>query len=68
MVPEPLRSALPGGEGFEIPGYKLEGLIGRGATGTVYRARQLAVDREVALKVLHPELAQRRRTVQRLQR
>ncbi len=68
MVPEPLRSALPGGEPFEIPGYKLEGVIGRGATGTVYRARQLAVDREVALKVLHPELAQRRRTIQRLQR
>jgi tRNA A-37 threonylcarbamoyl transferase component Bud32 len=68
MVPEPLRSALPGGEPFEIPGYKLEGVIGRGATGTVFRARQLAVDREVALKVLHPELAQRRRIIQRLQR
>jgi hypothetical protein len=51
-----------------IPGYRIEGLIGRGSTGTVYRAVQLAVEREVALKVLHPELAQRPHVVQRLQR
>ena len=34
----------------------------------VYRARQLAVDREVAVKVLHAELSSNPRTVQRLQR
>jgi serine/threonine-protein kinase len=51
-----------------IPGYRIDGLIGRGTTGTVYRAVQLAVEREVALKVLHPELAQRPQVVQRLQR
>ncbi|MEZ5980528.1 MAG: serine/threonine-protein kinase [Planctomycetota bacterium] len=51
-----------------VPGYRIEGVIGRGATGTVYRAVQLAVEREVALKVLHPELARKPRVVQRLQR
>ena len=51
-----------------IPGYEIGELIGRGATGLVYRARQLAVDREVALKVLHAELSSRPRVVSRLQR
>jgi tRNA A-37 threonylcarbamoyl transferase component Bud32 len=52
----------------EIPGYRLEAVIGRGSTGTVYRAVQLAVQRKVALKVLHPELAARGRSIRRLQR
>jgi tRNA A-37 threonylcarbamoyl transferase component Bud32 len=43
-------------------------VIGRGATGVVYRARQTAVDREVALKVIHKELSAKTRTIQRLQR
>lgn len=51
-----------------IPGYRLDGVIGRGTTGTVYRAVQLAVEREVAVKILHPELAARPQVVQRLQR
>ncbi len=52
----------------KIPGYEIGELLGRGAMGTVWRARQLAVDREVALKVLHPELAHQNRLVRRLQR
>lgn len=52
----------------QIPGYRLDGIIGRGTTGTVYRAVQLAVERDVAVKVLHPELAARPQVVQRLQR
>lgn len=51
-----------------IPGYRVESVIGRGSTGTVYRAWQLAVEREVALKVLHPELSGKPRVIQRLQR
>ncbi|MBK8179781.1 MAG: serine/threonine protein kinase [Planctomycetes bacterium] len=51
----------------EIPGYRLVSILGRGATGTVYRAVQLAVERDVAIKVLHPELANSK-AVRRLQR
>lgn len=52
----------------EIPGYRIEETLGRGSTGVVYRATQLAVEREVALKVLHPDLAGRPKAVRRLQR
>src|SRR5262245_3003549 len=51
-----------------IPGYRIEGVLGRGATGVVYRARQISVDRAVALKVLHPELVGAKSAAQRLQR
>ena len=51
-----------------VPGYVIEGVIGRGATGVVYRARQEAVDREVALKVLRPELTSNPRVISRLKR
>ena len=51
-----------------IPGYRLEGVLGSGATGTVYSAIQEAVDRPVAIKFLHPELCTNRRTVARLRR
>lgn len=59
---------LAGIEAPRIPGYVVEGIIGRGATGVVFRARQEAVDRPVALKVLHPELITNGRAVKRLKR
>jgi hypothetical protein len=52
----------------EIPGYRIEETLGRGSTGVVYRATQIAVEREVALKVLHAELVGRPKAVRRLQR
>jgi ABC-type transport system substrate-binding protein len=47
----------PLASGTELAGYRLEALIGRGGMGVVYRARDLALDRDVALKLLAPELA-----------
>lgn len=35
----------------EVPGYEIIDVLGRGGFGVVYRARQLSVDREVAVKI-----------------
>ena len=37
--------------------HRIEAVIGRGGMGVVYRARNLALDRDRALKVIAPELA-----------
>ena len=42
--------------GSEFAGHRIEALTGRGGMGVVYRARQLALDRAVALKVIAPAL------------
>ncbi|MCB1553359.1 MAG: protein kinase [Xanthomonadales bacterium] len=43
---------------IEIPGYSIVGQIGKGGMATVYHARQVLLDRDVALKVMSPQLAQ----------
>ena len=43
--------------GTTIGKYRIVGLLGRGATGIVYRAVDETLDREVAIKVLNPHLA-----------
>jgi serine/threonine protein kinase len=35
-----------------IPGYEISGVLGKGACGVVYRARQIKLDRTVALKMV----------------
>jgi len=44
--------------GSELAGYRLEVLLGRGGMVVVYRAHDLALGRNVALKILSPELAE----------
>lgn len=43
--------------GSVLPGrFRIDQIVARGTFGTVYRARQLAVERDVALKVLHSDI------------
>ena len=39
------------------PQYRLEGELGRGGMGVVFLATDITLDRQVAIKVVHPELA-----------
>src|SRR6266404_4239661 len=41
------------GEPLRIGNYEIIGKIGDGGLGTVYKARQISMSRDVALKVLH---------------
>lgn len=48
--------------------FRIEEVVGRGGMGTVYRARQTTIGRDVAIKILHPELVQNPDAVRRFQR
>jgi DNA-binding beta-propeller fold protein YncE len=43
--------------GVRLGGYVIDGVVGRGGMGVVYRATEVALERPVALKLIAPELA-----------
>jgi len=52
--------------GLTFAGYKVKKLLGKGAVGAVYLAEQISAgNRPVALKVLHPDLAEGETAVKR---
>jgi serine/threonine-protein kinase len=51
-----------------IPGFQLLEKLGQGSMGEVYKARQLSMDRLVAVKILSPKLAANPGYIQRLVR
>ena len=48
--------------------YDVLGFLGKGTFGSVWRARDLSLEREVALKMLHPLVAQNENAVSRFRR
>lgn len=60
LTPNQARRAFENLESWlhqPIPGYQMLDKIGNGSMGVVYKARQVSVNRLVAIKVLHSKLA-----------
>ena len=51
--------------GQKIPGYKIMGKLGAGAMATVFKARQLSLDRTVAIKVLPRKFSANQQFIER---
>jgi eukaryotic-like serine/threonine-protein kinase len=60
-----IRSQLDERGRRQIPGYDLICRVGKGAMATVYKARQLSLDRIVAVKVLPKKMSENREFVDR---
>lgn len=54
--------------GETVGSYKITRYLGHGGTATIFRAHQINVDRDVALKVIHPALKEDKAFVARLKR
>ncbi|MFD3542926.1 serine/threonine-protein kinase [Streptomyces sp. NPDC058662] len=52
-----VRQGLPHPAGLQLAGYELQREIGRGPSGVVCIARDIRLDRKVALKLLDPDIA-----------
>lgn len=51
-----------------VPGYRIEGVIGEGGVGTVYKAMQIRMDRAVAIKTILRSAARNELTPKRFER
>ena len=60
--PDPLPGRIIAGN------FRIDGLIGSGAMGNVYKAEQLSLGKQVAIKVLHPHLMGDEKLVGRFKR
>ncbi len=53
---------------FQIPGYQMIDKLGKGSMGVVFKAKQVSVDRVVAIKILLDPLAQNKEFIKRFER
>src|SRR5438067_7441025 len=60
-----IRNQLQEGRGRQIPGYEVLGLIGKGAMAKVFKARQVSLDRIVAVKVLPRKMSDNAEFIER---
>ena len=51
-----------------VPGYRIDGFLGEGGVGAVYKATQLRMDRPVAIKTIHRSSARNDLTLKRFER
>jgi serine/threonine-protein kinase len=63
-----LLQELPSLKDQQIPGYQLLEKLGQGSMGLVYKARQLSMNRLVAVKIVNPRLSGNREFLERLTR
>ena len=50
-----------------VPGYRIDGFLGEGGVGTVYKATQIRMDRPVAIKTIHHSAARNDLTLKRFE-
>lgn len=68
ITPAEVDSQLPDLIGMKIHDYKIDSKLAEGRSGTVYKANDKAKKRDVALKVLWPEVSENKEEMQRFVR
>jgi len=70
-APRPAAAAdetSPVAGGLSIPGFEIHEMLGKGGMGRVYRARQVSLDRWVAIKILNEDLAKHHSFIRRFEK